>query len=300
MTTSRRNPTVRAASSGTPHPDPTSAWFRYLPTVLRRAAKLRMRDDFGPAERLLGQALAGINPTTAPADPWLLQAVLRYRLDPPAWTPLISREDAALLWAGYPLWAATRLYRPAGYWWHEAASHYARALDDHQLSRAAAIFQLQGHAYRRHRHTPDVHLNWRLLAIALYKSGRCRAAHHEIRDALQAWRRYPDTDTETGVKLLWTYLRILAGCAQTDQARAAYLAHADLLGPPDSPTRTPWTTVAVLIAVRAEQEAAEEHTHCELRTPATAPDPTAATDRVAYWRNLFRIETSQPNHKRQP
>lgn len=290
--TSPSSPRPRAAAGAPqaadarPHPDLSS-----LPGAVDAVRKVAGHDT-GAALRLLSEALAGIDPIVAPADPRLIQAAQFYATYLGEDTDR-DRHDLQLTWARYAYLSAGQAWGLGSERWQKAAAHYADVLTAQGLPGDAVTVQRRRvAAYEPDRTGPAAFSARRSLAVALHTDGRCGEALDEIRTALHAWRCLPDTQPGQGRPLIHAYLRMAACCDQPEQARTAVADLQDLVGPPGSSDREREVLLAVFDLRRLQLE---HRPVCELPLSRSMPPPCAGGDSTAFWLALLCGATPSPD-----
>jgi hypothetical protein len=258
-----------------------------LPALTRRTRRLIFDDDPDAARRLLADALAGIDASTAPPDARLIDAASVYAslLADPA-EVASTHPDRQRGWSQYAADAAERAFGTHSETWQSAAAHHADLLSEYgHTADAVAVHQRRLSAYRlQHRRHPAIASTRRALAIALHDDGQCEAAWHQMSAALHAWRHTANVTAPSGRALLRTYLAILAACGKDAQARAVVAEHGDLFGPAGSCTRD----AALTTAAHKLRDAEVRHPPvCRAPGAPTTPRFLTALDSFTYWHAMF-------------
>jgi hypothetical protein len=223
---------------------PAEKHVAMLPAVTKRANRLlegagRLTDpkqaqvQAQGSGRLLAGALAGIDPITAPPDGRIISAALAYIPCLMVLNDVPDRDAIQLTWARYADAASMCRFGTSSRLWHDAAALHAVVLIEQQLPfEAAVVHRRKLNAHIAHGSIRDVPRARKQFAVSLHASGECDGALHEVRTALDEWRRLPRQQERDGAEILVSYACILAACGQQRDAENILARDADMLGPP--------------------------------------------------------------------
>jgi hypothetical protein len=204
-----------------------------LPCVTRRAHRLLDRRHDNTARRLLAQALAGIDPDTAPADPRIIAAAVAYLAALTFLPDVPGRRDIRFAWARYAYTASMHRYGTGSGRWQHAATVYACVLADQGFTfDAAMIYQRKLQAFAEHGLAREIPTARKQFAVALHVDGQCDQALHQVRTALDECLRLPCAETTTS-EIVISYAGILHACGHTGAAETVLAQDTELTGSPD-------------------------------------------------------------------
>lgn len=263
-----------------------------LSMVTRRADRLMDEGQHHAAARLLAQALADIDPVTAPTQPWLLNAAITYVHALSHQPDTIERRDTQLSWARYAYTATLRSKDTRNWLWGAAMDAYAEVLQEQGLTfDATQVYRRKVTGYRRYGPAEWAPAAWMTLCAALHADGQCDDARTEIREALHAWLRQPVDPPSRGRRLLATYASILAGCGHPDQAVAVLAQHADLLGPLGASERA---AAAFWISLTIDNAEREDRSVCTAHRTNSAPQAVdVPTESQRRWHQILLTCTNR-------